>query len=75
MADGTKTNKETESTQKLLLWTIDGNMSYRFQYSAAGHIRLRRYFELASYRLIDKSACLSNVRCGLLIMKICSACF
>ena len=28
---------EAESTQKLLLWTIDGNMSYRFQYSAAGH--------------------------------------
>ena len=37
MADGTKTNKETESTQKLLLWTIDGNMGYRFQYSGAGH--------------------------------------
>ena len=28
---------EAESTQKLLLWTIDGNMSYRFQYCAAGH--------------------------------------
>ena len=28
---------EKEMTQKLLVWTIDGNMGYRIQYSAPAH--------------------------------------
>ena len=66
MADGTKTNKETESTQKLLLWTIDGNMGYRFQYSAAGHTlteysgfeHMLKTFTFPEHREIRKPTCL-----------------
>ena len=45
--------RETESTQKLLLWTIDGDMGYRFQYSAPDHT-LRNI-------LLDLKTCLNRL--------------
>ena len=43
---------KSELTQKLLLWTIDGNTGYRFQYSAPEH-RFTEY--LAGFEDILKS--------------------
>jgi hypothetical protein len=59
--------RETESTQKLLLWTIDGNMGHRFQYSAAGHTfteysagfeGMLKTFTFPDHRGIRKPTCL-----------------
>ena len=59
--------RETESTQKLFLWTVDGNMGYRFQYSAAGHTftvysagfeDMLKTFTFPDHRGIRKPTCL-----------------
>ena len=50
---------ETGPTEKLLVWTTDGNMGYRFQYSAPEH-RFMEYFAgfedmLKSFKLREHS--------------------
>ena len=73
MADGTRTNKRNRVDPKLLLWTIDGNMGYRFQYSAAVHTfteysagfeDMLKSFSFSEHRGLRKPTCLLfNLTC------------